>query len=873
MNKSVNNSVAASVRRSGSVGYGSLLYFYLFLLLLSILLGLAGLTSKPDVLIHDFWVRLNTTEPADDTVIVAVDSRSLQEVGRWPWARNIQAELVNRLTNAGAESIVLDILFTEPDRNSATNDFQLAEAISRHGKVVLPILTGEYNAGKFRPESLPIPEITMMVAGLGHVFMPVDSDGIVRRVNLRSGFKSAHWSTLGLALAEVLDVVPDPLPGARLKTQSQIYSWVSDNQVLIPFYGEGGTIQSISASQILEGNFSPESIAGKHVFVGITAAGLGDILPTPVSTNEHPMSGVEVHATLFSALRDGRLVKSAQENVGFLVSAVLLLLILFLYLRLSPGFGFSASVLLAFIPVLISFIAYREYQIWYAPLSASLPLLLSFPLWSWNRLQFVSGFIQNQINEVDSEIAPVTSSGSSSLVNYLDAAMHHLPIDGWKFTSNGLTFSNGIPCKPKLTDKVGSDWKNEGQCYYKTYQTTDSLTIWLNISEEELVGEITHMIDSLSRIKDRARIDGRLDAVERLQLKAQELGGRMERLRRINAVSESIFHGSPAGLIVWNIAGEFVRMNELAYNMLPQVLDREPEFKKFLLELGRDADRDDAPELRALLIDKRSWQIEYDITGCEMVIDFSVVGSRFADRLLVASIVDVSKIRESERSRAEMVEYLSHDLRSPLISTVYMLSTQKELIKDVDSSSLDRIENNINRSLGMIDDLLNLSRADNLRQDELEPILFDNVINNTIDQLLPQAQKKCIELIVELDDDKDIWVNGNAILLERALINIVGNAIKYSPEDTRINVNARQEGDILICSVEDQGIGMSDEHIKTMFERFKRSEQVERDYHGSGLGLALVARVVSQHHGRIVAEQLAVGTRITLELPTIDVDD
>lgn len=860
-------------RHSGQVSYASLLYFYLFLLAISATLNWAGLTEKPDFLIHDIWVKIGRAQPAEDIAIVGIDSRSLQETGRWPWSREIQARLVESITDAGAQSIVFDILLTEPDRDSVADDLQLAGAISRHGQVVLPILTGEYSAGKRNPEALPIAEMTLAVAGLGHVFMPVDPDGIVRRVNLKSGFKSAHWSTLSLALAELLEQAPDPLPGALRDARPQIYAWVSDHEVFIPFYGQGGTFTTYSASQVLSGAVGPDALAGKHVFVGVTAVGLGDILPTPVSNNAHPMSGVEVHATLFAALRDGRLVSAAHPYTGIVVIAVSLVLLLFFLVRSSPGLSLSASFVFALVPVVVSFVLYSQYRLWYPPLSAALPLLLSFPIWSWNRLEFVSRFIEGEINEADTEFEPVTTSQSLSLTNYLDTAMSHLPISGWRYVSNGQVFSNGQVNCSDFTGSPERGWTVRGECYYKAFATLDQLHVCIAISEPELADEITHMIESLSRIKDRELIESRRDTAERLQLKAKQLSARMAHLRRINTVSESIFHGSPAGLVVWNIAGEFVRMNELAYSMLPQILGPEPAFKVFLSALDREPDREDAGLFRALLIDKAPWQLECDLAGVELVMDFSVVGERFADRLLVASIVDVSKIRESERARAELMEYLSHDLRSPLISTVYMLENQRELLRGIDSSSLDKVERNINRSLGLIDDLLNLARADNLKQEELAPVLFDNVVSNSVDQLSPLAQEKHIVLRIEQDENEDLWVNGNAILLERALINVIGNAIKYSPGETVILVRTLGEARRLCCQVDDEGIGVSEDQILTMFDRFKRSESVERQYQGSGLGLALVSRVVAQHHGHVSAQNLRRGLRVSIELPRLELED
>jgi signal transduction histidine kinase len=219
------------------------------------------------------------------------------------------------------------------------------------------------------------------------------------------------------------------------------------------------------------------------------------------------------------------------------------------------------------------------------------------------------------------------------------------------------------------------------------------------------------------------------------------------------------------------------------------------------------------------------------------------------------------------------MEYLSHDLRSPLISTVYMLENQRELLIGIDSSSLDKVERNINRSLGLIDDLLNLARADNLKQEELAPVLFDNVVSNSVDQLSPLAQEKHIVLRIEQDENEDLWVNGNAILLERALINVIGNAIKYSPGETVILVRTLGEARRLCCQVDDEGIGVSEDQILTMFDRFKRSESVERQYQGSGLGLALVSRVVAQHHGHVSAQNLRRGLRVSIELPRLELED
>ena len=138
--------------------------------------------------------------------------------------------------------------------------------------------------------------------------------------------------------------------------------------------------------------------------------------------------------------------------------------------------------------------------------------------------------------------------------------------------------------------------------------------------------------------------------------------------------------------------------------------------------------------------------------------------------------------------RSELIEYLSHDLRSPLISSLYLVSQDRENAPaEKDVKPLLQVESNINKTLKMIDDLLGLTRAENLSVEHLQPVFFENLIESTIDQLLPQARQKNINLVTEVIDE-DVWVSADSSLLERAFVNVVGNAIKYSPEGTEVGI-------------------------------------------------------------------------------------
>ena len=855
------------------INFLSVLGIYLFLVLSAVGLEWAGLTNKPDILLHDTWVRLSERPVPDDVVIVAIDSRSLQEIGRWPWSRDVQAGLVQRIQQAGATTIALDILYTEPDTDSPDNDLLLAQILSQTPNLLLPILTGEYSSGKVRPETLPIPDLTMVAGDLGHVFMHVDPDGLIRRVDLKSGFRAAHWSSFGLALNELLGTAPETLPGDRTGAALKRYGWVSDYRALVPFYGPGGSFQTVSAAALIAGEIPSGALQDKIVFVGVTAVGLGDIHPTPVSTTALPMPGVEIHAATFSALRDGSMVRTAPALMNLLVSASLIAVLLLLYLRLPPSGGLLAALGFAVVPVLLSFFAYKYLHLWYAPLSASLPLVGSFAFWSWHRLEFVGSFIQTEVRQMDEQLRESTHEGPRSLASFLDAALQHLPVSGWVFRSRGDLFSQGEVASLPVHSSKQNEWQRDGQFFFRHYPGWDEFSLGLNVTEPKVAPQLLAMIDSLDRVQGRANVRPKSDLAERLQVGAQQFNTRLNKLRRMSDLAEKLFDDSPAGLIVWNAAGEFVRMNDLAYRMFPDLLNREMTLRDFVLAIqGEQPGPDTCSVAHGLLFDNCPWQFDFNEAGSEKVISFSATGEQLADRLIMASIVDVSAMREAQRTRAEMVEYLSHDLRSPLISSTYLLSSHKDKYPTAEEGELDRVSGYISRSLGMIDDLLNLSRADNLSQSELQPVLFDNIVSNSLDQLLPQAAAKGIGIEVDEDEDTEYWVMAHAILLERALTNVVGNAIKYSHGPSTIRLLLAREGNNLLCMVSDEGIGIDPEKLTVMFERFSRDESVERSHQGTGLGLALVGRVVRQHAGQVYAESegKGKGTCITIELPLLD---
>jgi len=589
----------------------SMALFFCLLLLLTWFLDWSRATVKIDNLLHDNWVRFSQSTPPDDVAIAAIDPESLRQLGRWPWSRELQSLLFQQLAGYDVKAAVIDMLFIEP---SADLEIDQALAASMNGLdiIILPILTeGRLGAR----EKLPLPSLMRQVDDLGHILLPIDNDGLVRRVFLRGGVNTPHWSSLALsAYAKIErpngDVTID-LPGNRIAPSNKRNNWEQDFEVLIPFYGPRGTISNVSAEAIINGTAPREALENKVVFVGLTSTGLGDVVPTPVSALDQPVPGVEIHANIYSALVDGRLKTRIDSRLNILVALVLFPLMLLVYSRARPQWGLLIATIGSLIPILMSFFLYRFADSWYAPWSASIPIFISYILWSWNRLNYLNRFLESETALLE-PLTQLDNSENDLLADFFKNAERHLPIQGWRFTAKGQKFSSGIVLPKEIENPPMNRWINSGGVYSKRYPTPGKLEISLAIEDREVATELTGYIDTLARVQSRTKPPPLSGSIERLQINTLKLSDRVAWLRNLSAVSDSILEGSPAGLIVWNAAGEMVRGNELVFQLLPSLED-DVLLVDFINKVtSSESDiADDRQRIRELILDSASWQITY----------------------------------------------------------------------------------------------------------------------------------------------------------------------------------------------------------------------------------------------------------------------
>ncbi len=159
----------------------------LLLLALGVAASFVQTFDRWDKFIYDSLSRFNTRSQSDNIIIVAIDEHSLGKYGRWPWRRHIHAELIDKLSLGGAKAVGFDILFAEPDTIFPEDDQLLAEAITRNGKIILPVISEPHPTGNKLQLTRPIPILAEKAAGLGHVDFELDIDGIMRRVYLLAG--------------------------------------------------------------------------------------------------------------------------------------------------------------------------------------------------------------------------------------------------------------------------------------------------------------------------------------------------------------------------------------------------------------------------------------------------------------------------------------------------------------------------------------------------------------------------------------------------------------------------------------------------------------------------------------------------------------
>ncbi len=230
--------------------------------------------------------------------------------------------------------------------------------------------------------------------------------------------------------------------------------------------------------------------------------------------------------------------------------------------------------------------------------------------------------------------------------------------------------------------------------------------------------------------------------------------------------------------------------------------------------------------------------------------------------------------REKEMLREHFAAIVSHELKSPLNAVQQNLFA---LTAELSSQLTDDQKNRLERCKSRVDDLLKLihtwlrvmSTDIGKIRETFRPTSVPTVISKAFESVQPQAMRKDIDLLTSVEEPMSL-VQGDEGTLVEALVNIMGNAVKYSRVGSRVLVKAKEkEGDVFI-SVADTGVGIAKEELPFVFDDFYRGKSGDAVEKGSGLGLALTRRIIEAHNGSISAEsELGRGSTFVIRLPTL----
>lgn len=383
--------------------------FAAIMFILSLALGVLDALNLDTVLgpfnrmFYDRFTTISVPPARQDVVLIAIDDDSLDQLGRAAWPRAVHARLLDQLTLGRPKAIGITLDFTEPD---AEGDLLLATALARNGRVVLPVFIEQSAAGA--AASGPAPMLAHAANRLGHTHLDFDRDGLVRGVFLCEGKNWPLLQQFALAMLELgHDIEPDQgAAGTSCAMQASDtptgLTWLHRHRVGIPFIAPLGRLQRAAYADVLDGTVPASFFKDKYVIIGTTAAGLGNGFPTPMAAKNGLMPGSEVQAAILAALLEHRAIYRSSWWEAGLLAALPVIVALLGGLYLSPRLALAGTLALAPAYLALSYWAWTH-QYWLPPAAGLLLLSLSYPLWSWLRLEATLSYMGSELQRFNQE--------------------------------------------------------------------------------------------------------------------------------------------------------------------------------------------------------------------------------------------------------------------------------------------------------------------------------------------------------------------------------------------------------------------------------------------------------------------------------------
>ncbi|MGH9756007.1 MAG: CHASE2 domain-containing protein [Blastocatellia bacterium] len=774
----------------------------------------------------------------DDIVIVAIDESSLKRFGRFPWPRSLMARALDSLKNAQPKAIALDVLYVEP--TTKADDAALASAVKRAGNVVV---AAQLTAGATSEDAVewlrPLQDIESNAGGVGHVDVHTGFDGVARTllpreaddqgealwamavelIRVGDGLAAGALRALPQAIAignRILPVTTDP-DSHLIESAGAGPERLRASRLSIDYIGPPGSFapQTISFSEVIDGRVDPRRLHNKYLLIGATAATIGEQVASPFiqSVNDGRlrsdlMPGVEVLANQVNTILRGRFYREVPDWIAFLCSLLVGAGVIIFAALAQGSYEIARQIaalgtLLALI-LLTSYLAFSRWLISPPVVPMIFAFAIATPLTLLRRAFVLS-------REIDSRITELSKAGDSLLPSAPDRTV----IERSGFIESG----DKAPPDGRWRWPRGAEWKARE----------------LKTLNQQFLQRALFIGRAMRSVEDGliiAATDARIIFAN-------------PRAAQILGVSERTLAGSDL----------FERIGEA--ESLPA--QQSPTIVSRLQSAGAAREA-----LRRLLEERES--VEREITlgaGSNNARHYFLRVSSVADSAhgevygIVAVFTDITRHRELQRTQRDVMALVTHELKTPLTA----IQGMSELLSQFEMDAARRremhliINDEARRLARMIDEDLDLTRLESgARQLRLAPLRIEQLMERVLLLLDPVAERAGVKIVRNLSPDLPP-ILGDTDLIARAVTNLVDNAIKFSPVNSTVTVNARADGSAVLIEVIDQGCGVSPEFLPHIFEKFYRVPRAANaDIPGAGLGLALVREVAELHNGTATVE-------------------
>lgn len=730
----------------------------------------SGTLRRIDHLVQDAGMRLNALPAHPDIVIVAIDDRSIEAIGRWPWRRALHVQLIEQISAQSPRALGLDILFGEEDADYPGDDLLLARALERSGRAVLPV--ARRDLGTHSAADAPLPLLRRASAQLGHVQVQVDSDGVARSLYRTEGPQDAPWPHFSTAM---LCAAGRDLPDCRGNAAPAGGPWARQDLQILRFARGQPAFTTYAYIDVLKGRLPAGALRDKYVLVGASATGLGDMFAAPMAAQAERIAGVEMIAHALNAELAQSHIRPAPRGweMGFNLAPTVLALLAIVLLGPLAGLMSCTALFIGTLAAAALAPTLWGWQLAAAP--AMVGVTMAYPLWSWRRLSAAAYFLQLEMRELR------------------EAGLSPLPEE---------------PARPLLRGDV---------------------------------------------------LEQRIHAVE-------DAARRLRRLHHF--VSDSLQH-LPSPTFVCDAQGHVTLANEAAqryvqarYSLQGQAIGR--------LLAGLVQPHGNAP-----LLPRNGEQMDAippqqegrDAYGRHMLM-LCKPFTQDGNTIWLITLVDLTDMRRAQQQRDQALHFISHDIRAPIASILTLIEMHREFPEQLPQQELlARMERYARSSLAMAQGFVQLAGAQ-AQTYQSAPFDLAAALEETVDGAWAAAQEHGVEVhMAALPDAAPC--HGDRSLICRAIANVLGNAIKFSPAGSTVRCALTSEGAYWVISVRDQGPGIAPELQGNLFQPFKRlHEGSHPGVGGVGLGLALVQTVVQRHGGRVqVNSSSGAGAEFQLLLP------